>query len=661
MVKVSSLALAGVQVSYAFAAPYFADPQQTVFDTPPTSRIDKINPLKHLSAISPFFIPTEEPTPLPNPTCNITTASFLIRHSSIMGNDDEFEMTMQPFIWKVGNFSDDVFPSKDELAQARMRMRGGEDEDVGVDKWQFLRDWKTPVEEETLEKLSKRGSDDAEYLGKYLRKQLGYLFPPPWKGKNSHKHHHEDADGKHKKKLFGRNVKDDGGDDDGKAPHHHHHDKDGHDVPEKNPKHKEPGPPYKIWTASSARDIDSAQAFIKGAFPDHQAGKEGNGDGVNVQLVKVPNRKKDWEQSLTPHKACDTFEKESSLPPAAKWLKIYAPRIRQRLAHVVPRIADKLEDMDVLAMMELCGYETIIQGDSGFCNVFTDDEWLDGEWYFDVRFHYMMGYGNELSPFLGAPWVKTARHLLAGDVDDQKPHDKDGENKDGNTDLWADWVDEVVEESDELMQAFVEDVVDDGWGLFKRDPHHKGKKHSDKKHKGDKKKHGKKHGKKNKGKKPKEGDKLPEPKLPPNGTHTQLLHAFFTHRESPAFVATFLNLYNDTVNGMPAASVPPVLDMRPEPRQWRTSELVPFLGHIALERFSCGIQDPASDLVAAGEKDTSNDYVRAMVNGKFERMIGCDDGLGKACRWETFEKWVDARLEIWGEQWWDEVCTKKDD
>lgn len=40
--------------------------------------------------------------------------------------------------------------------------------------------------------------------------------------------------------------------------------------------------------------------------------------------------------------------------------------------------------MDVLAMMELCGYETIIQGDSGFCNVFTDDEWLDGEWYFDV-------------------------------------------------------------------------------------------------------------------------------------------------------------------------------------------------------------------------------------------------------------------------------------
>ena len=48
-------------------------------------------------------------------------------------------------------------------------------------------------------------------------------------------------------------------------------------------------------------------------------------------------------------------------------------------------------------MMELCGYETIIQGDSGFCNVFTDDEWLDGEWYFDV------------SPFRGFEYCRSVQ------------------------------------------------------------------------------------------------------------------------------------------------------------------------------------------------------------------------------------------------------------
>jgi acid phosphatase len=31
-----------------------------------------------------------------------------------------------------------------------------------------------------------------------------------------------------------------------------------------------------------------------------------------------------------------------------------------------------------------------------------------------IRYHYMMGYGNPLSPHLGMPWVKSAMHLLGG-------------------------------------------------------------------------------------------------------------------------------------------------------------------------------------------------------------------------------------------------------
>lgn len=79
------------------------------------------------------------------------------------------------------------------------------------------------------------------------------------------------------------------------------------------------------------------------------------------------------------------------------------------------------------ADIQLCGYESIARDTkSEFCSLFTDDEWLDVEYYFDVclatrhcvdcqiRFHYMMGYGNSLSPYLGMPWVKTAAHLLNG-------------------------------------------------------------------------------------------------------------------------------------------------------------------------------------------------------------------------------------------------------
>lgn len=56
-----------------------------------------------------------------------------------------------------------------------------------------------------------------------------------------------------------------------------------------------------MWTASSTRDIDSAENYILGSFPKHQSGKDGHGDGDVVQLVKVPNKSREWERSLTPH------------------------------------------------------------------------------------------------------------------------------------------------------------------------------------------------------------------------------------------------------------------------------------------------------------------------------------------------------------------------
>ncbi|OCF61165.1 hypothetical protein L486_00810 [Kwoniella mangroviensis CBS 10435] len=450
-----------------FLALAFPTQQQPFSSTPEESMNNKINPLKHLSAISPFYIPTEKPTSLP-PKCELGRVSLLIRHSSIQGNDDEFEQTMKPFIDKIQNIP------KEDLPKAG--------------PWKFLRDWDTPIKEETLEVVSPQGKKDAKFLGKYIRDQYQLLFPP--KKKTSTK--------KDKNKT-----------------------------------------PYKVWTASSTRDIDTAKSYIKGGFPSHQSGDDGEGDGEVVQLVKVPNKAKDWDRSLTPHKACDTFEKESSLEPANKWLAVYAPKVIERLRGIIPEIADQLVDQDILAMQMLCGYESIAVGHSHFCHLFTDEEWLDVEYYFDVRFHYMMGYGSSLSPYLGMPWAKTAKHLLAG---------KD---------------------------------TDEG------------------------------------------------------------LHPSFTHRESPAFVAVFLNLFNSSSHPHPASEVPP-LDHRVDDRAWRTSHLVSFLGHVALERFHC-----------KGDKE---EYVRAVVNGRAEKMSGCEDGKEGSCKWKTFDKWVDERAQRWGD--WESVCEK---
>ncbi|WWC64640.1 uncharacterized protein I303_107251 [Kwoniella dejecticola CBS 10117] len=474
----------------------------------PFSTNQRINPLKHLSAISPFYIPTEKPTPLPD-QCELDRVSLLIRHSSIMGNDDEYEETMKPFIEKIVNMDKSKIPQSGE--------------------WKFLNDWRSPIGDDTLEVVSPQGKRDAKFLGKYIRDQYNSLFPP--KKKTTTK--------KDKKRT-----------------------------------------PYKVWTASSTRDIDTAKSYIKGGFPSHQSGHDGEGDGEVVQLIQVPNKAKDWDRSLTPHKACDTFDKKPSLEPANKWLAVYAPKVIDRLKAIVPEFAEELVDQDILAMQMLCGYESIAVGSSHFCQAFTDEEWLDVEYYFDVRFHYMMGYGSHLSPYLGMPWVKTAKHLLSGKDTDGSDGDKDHKPSDDGT-----------------------------LGTFKKGP------------------------------------KLPEPKLPPNATHTQLLHPSFTHRESPAFVAVFLNLFNSSSHAHPSSEAPP-LDHRVDDRAWRTSHLVSFLGHVALERYHCKGKKHGDD----------GDYVRAVVNGRAEKMSGCEDGLEQGCKWETFDKWVDERAERWGD--WESVCEK---
>ncbi|CDZ97842.1 Multiple inositol polyphosphate phosphatase [Phaffia rhodozyma] len=495
---------------------------------------NQIDPLTHLSAISPFFLPEQAVASLPE-NCNLTRAALLVRHSAILANDEEWDETMKPFVDKLKKIPKSEFPQDKSHP------------------WHFLNTWKSHISRKDLEVLSDRGKDDSYAFGKMIRSAYGSLFPPVIKKKSS----------------------------------------------SSSSSRKSTRVSYKVWSASSARDIDTSKSYIRGAFPTIQSGPDGTGDGEQVELIEVPNHEKSWERSLTPHKACDAFEKESSKKPAETWLAVYAAKTRARLSDdrlLGEKLAGRFVDMDILAMQMLCGYQTIGQGDSPLCKVFTDEEWLAVEYYFDIRYHYMIGYGNSLSPYLGRPWVRTAAHLLAG----EESH--------------------LTAEADSVYITSPRSLSTSNLKRPKTRP-------------------------------------LPIPKLPPNETHTQLLHPFFTHRESPGFASVFLNLYNRTEaqGGIgQSAGIDPPLDRIPEDRQWMTSHLVPFLGHIALEQFEYipPKGTDANDLVKKKEK-----FVRCVVNGKVEIMGGCQDGIEESCKWETFINWVDERAARWGT--WEEVCKAK--
>lgn len=197
------------------------------------------DPLEHSSGISPYHDAPGSDIKAPE-GCKVTAAAFLMRHSSIYANDDEWEDYMEPFVIRA-KASKGSFPASSPLA--------------------FLNHWDCPINEDNLEQLTQPGIDDAHLMGQNMRRLYPKLFPPKRLGK-------------------------------------------------KRPSEEKVKVSFKVWTASSTRDIGTAKSFVKGAFPKGQRGDDGEGDGHFLSLVQVPNKDPNWGASLTPHKVCPRFTKE---------------------------------------------------------------------------------------------------------------------------------------------------------------------------------------------------------------------------------------------------------------------------------------------------------------------------------------------------------------
>lgn len=139
---------------------------------------------------------------------------------------------------------------------------------------EFLNDWQSPINEDNLENLTDLGAKDSREMGEKMRNLYPQLFPPLGLGKPKSNFLKEnqilsknDDKGLESEKKKGDKVK----------------------------------TSFKVWTASSSRDINTAKSFVKGAFPKHHRGQDGEGDGKYVELVEVDNKDESWSSSLTPH------------------------------------------------------------------------------------------------------------------------------------------------------------------------------------------------------------------------------------------------------------------------------------------------------------------------------------------------------------------------
>ena len=189
----------------------------------------------------------------------------------------------------------------------------------------------------------------------------------------------------------------------------------------------------------------------------------------------------------------------------------------------------------------------------------------------------------------------------------------------------------------------------------------------------------------------KKGDDLPTPRRPPNDTSAdQDLFMYFTHREEVPTVMTALHLFRDDPT---TTTTWPVDRVNPD-RKWKTSRIIPFLGHVALERLHCEPKEhhhkrDADDDGEAGDgevdmqkkhkkgkkskkekkgkkhhhdgdhedhgheddghEEGKNDYVRVLVNEAHFDLPECHDGLHNMCRLASFKKLIQEKEKVLGD------------
>jgi acid phosphatase len=166
--------------------------------------------------------------------------------------------------------------------------------------------------------------------------------------------------------------------------------------------------PKKVWTSSAERTLKSAQSLIRGLESDDES----------IKVASIYESEEAGADSLTPYSSCPAYSSSAGSDESAVYQEKYAKPIIARFNDLAPKFNFTVND--VFGMQQLCGYETVIRGKSPFCNLelFTPDDWLGWEYSEDVRYHYNVGYGNNVAGYVGLPWFNATASLLLSEESD---------------------------------------------------------------------------------------------------------------------------------------------------------------------------------------------------------------------------------------------------
>ncbi|THU89422.1 phosphoglycerate mutase-like protein [Dendrothele bispora CBS 962.96] len=167
-----------------------------------------------------------------------------------------------------------------------------------------------------------------------------------------------------------------------------------------------------VWTAWQQRVVDTATYFTRGYL---SAGNYLTTPSLNRgTLIVLPDSTTNttFADSLTPSSSCPAYGIFSGNGSSTS--DSFRSTFRQGIADRLNRFLDGLvlDTTDIGVMQDLCGFGFEVSGDHRFCDIFTENEWLDYEYAHDLNYYYGSGPGNPLSATVGFPWLKAVTDLF---------------------------------------------------------------------------------------------------------------------------------------------------------------------------------------------------------------------------------------------------------
>ena len=160
-----------------------------------------------------------------------------------------------------------------------------------------------------------------------------------------------------------------------------------------------------VRASGQARVAESAQNFTQGFHKARLEDKAASSsDNFPYPIVSI-SEASGSNNSLN-HGLCKSFEdgpvSNISRDAQQVWIDVFVPPIMARLNRDLP--GANLTDSEVIYLMDLCPFHTVASSTgqiSLFCDLFTEEEWHQYDYFESVGKYYGYGNGNPLGPSQG--------------------------------------------------------------------------------------------------------------------------------------------------------------------------------------------------------------------------------------------------------------------